>query len=175
VDASGLWRARFRGGAAERFAPMATSLAVRTPLAATVSFRDRGLYVLDQVIGRDGLPVVRLLRFDALRGGGRLIGSFARPADADRIWLALDRDGTLLVQMSSERLARHAIFRIEVDPVRTPRVWWLPGAGTLAYPLMVDPHGYVLYRRARGALRPARTAALALRTSTWSQLANPFL
>ncbi|HTE51356.1 MAG TPA: hypothetical protein VK698_10855, partial [Kofleriaceae bacterium] len=48
---------------------MATTLPVGTPLAAAVSFRDRGLYVLDQV-ERDRKQTIRLLRYDALRGGG---------------------------------------------------------------------------------------------------------
>ncbi len=173
VQNGGIARAAITGGRLGGWAPMATSLAIGGPLAATASFRDRGLYVLDQVT-RDGRPVVRLLRFDALRGGGVELGWFARPADLDGLWLELDADGQLLVVMSSDRLARNAVFRIRVDGGALAAVWWRSGSGSLAYPVLVDSHGYVFYLRGERSLRVARTRALSMRSCGLSQLATPF-
>ncbi|HEY8141810.1 MAG TPA: hypothetical protein VIG06_04035 [Kofleriaceae bacterium] len=173
VDGGGIARARIDGGRVEPWAPMATSLAIGIPLAATVSFRDRGLYVLDEVMGREG-RVVRLLRFDALRGGGVELGSFAQPEEVDALWLELDRDGRLLVVMSSERRARHAVFRIDAGGRGGLQVWRLAGDGDLAFPLQVDTHGYVFYRRAERGLAVTRVPALSLEPSDLSRLGHPF-
>jgi hypothetical protein len=173
VGAGEIARAHIAGGRAGTWAPLATSVAIGTPLAATVSFRDHGLYVIDQIT-RDGRAVMRLLRFDALRGGGAELGSFAPPADLDALWLELDRDGQLLVVMSSDRRVRHSVFRVETGSSRAPRVLWQPGAGALAYPLQVDTHGYVRYLRSDRGIRVARTTALAPRSSSLAQMSSPF-
>jgi hypothetical protein len=173
IDGGGIARARITAERVEPWAPMATSLAIGTPLAATVSFRDRGLYLLDQVVTRDGHAVVRLLRFDALRGGGVELGSFARPADLDALWLELDGDGQLMVVMSSDRLARHAVFRIAVGGGAL-QVSGLRGSGSLPYPVLVDTHGYVFYRRAERGLAVTRVPALSLEPSDLSRLGRPF-
>lgn len=173
VDAGGLARARLVGDRVDPWAPMATSLAIGTPLAATVSFRDRGLYVLDEVLRHEG-TVVRLLRFDALRGGGVELGSFAPPEEVDALWLELDRDGRLLVVMSSEQRARHAVFRIDAGGRGGLQVWRLVGEGDLAFPVQVDTHGYVFYRRAERGLAVTRVPALSLEPSDLSRLGRPF-
>ena len=170
---AGIWRAPIEDGRVRPWVPMVTALPVGTPLAATVSFRDHGLYVLDQV-ERDHQPIVRLLRFDAVRGGGVELGSFARSADADAIWLELDRDGRLLVVMSSVRRARHAVFRIEVEDAAVRQVSWLQGDRALAYPVLVDTHGYAFFTRGGDQIAGARVAALSLRSCALSQLASPF-
>jgi hypothetical protein len=169
----GIWRSRIHDRRADPWVPMVATLAPGTPRAATVSFRDRGLYVLDEVV-RDRQPVVRLLRYDALRGGGVELAAFDRPADCDRMWLELDRDGRLLVVMSSERRLRHAVFRLEVEAGAPPRVSWLRGEGALATSLLVDSHGYALFTRRGEAIDVARSAALSLESCPLARMATPF-
>lgn len=170
---AGIWRSRIHDRRADPWTPMVTTVAPGTPLAATVSFRDSGLYVLDEVV-RERQPVVRLLRYDSLRGGGVELGAFARPADVDRMWLELDRDGQLLVVMSSERRLRHAVFRLEVEAGAPPRASWLRGEGALAASLLVDSHGYAIFTRRGEAIDVARSAALSLETCPLARMAAPF-
>jgi hypothetical protein len=120
------------------------TIAVGEPLAATVSFVDRGLYVLDE-IAEQNQPVARLLRFDALTGGGKVLATWPRSRLFDKLWLTLDRDGSLLVIASSEALMQHAVARIRVERGEPSVARVLTHPGQLAWPIVVDRDDYVFF------------------------------
>lgn len=114
------------------------------PLAATVSFVDRGLYVLDEIAAQ-GQRVARLLRFDALTGGGTVLGAWPRSDLFDKLWLTLDREGSVLLIASSEALMEHTVARIRVDRSEPSVKRVLTHPGRLAWPVVVDRDDYVFF------------------------------
>ncbi len=114
-------------------------------LAATYSYRDRHLWVLDDYkVG--AFRRARLVRIDPATGQSEQIGAWPRaiwPRDGvfDKHWLMLDSDGNVLFVASSEWVKEHAVVRIaldgspHVDGIRlAPRALLLPPA--------VDSEGY---------------------------------
>jgi hypothetical protein len=136
------------------------AIAVGEPLAATVSFVDRGLYVLD-AITEQGQPVARLLHFDALAGGGKVLATWPRSNLFDKLWLTLDRDGSLLVVASSEALMQHAVARIRVESGEPSATRVLTHPGQLAWPVVVDRDEYVFFTQTmEGTIQAHRLEAL---------------
>jgi hypothetical protein len=79
-------------------------------LAATVSYRDGSLWVLDQ----NG-SLARLLRIDPLGRRVHVVWSGARAANTDGQWLSLDQGGDVLLS-SSTLAGQHSVLRITSQP-----------------------------------------------------------
>ncbi len=98
-------------------------------LAATWSYRDHRLWLLDErLVG--GSKVARLVRIDVYRGVVTPVGEWPRKSAFQRQWLWLDRDGVVLLAATSEN--HHAIARFEVPP--------LAPHGTIAIAIAIDAH-----------------------------------
>ncbi len=100
----------FSGLEANRWELLATGgYQPRHVLAATYSFASDRLYVLD-----DKDDEARLTAIDPTGGAVAALGSWPRHPGWDRHFLAVDRDGGLLVASSSSTKKKHAILRIDV-------------------------------------------------------------
>ncbi|MCC6648039.1 MAG: hypothetical protein IT374_21035 [Polyangiaceae bacterium] len=121
------------------------------------------LWILDER-GSHWAKRARLWLVDAESGAATKAGEWPRLGWFDEQWLALDRDGAVLLSTSSERLRVHVIFRVDAgaqggltaSPVRVES-GWLTAAPS------VDVAGYgLLVRHRRGAL-PVPVSAETLR------------
>jgi hypothetical protein len=133
VEAPGPWRAVDLGG-----------FEVGTVLAATWSYVDHRLWVLDEVLD-GGISTARLYRVEPYDGRVRLVGPWPRLGDYDRHWLVLDRDGQVLVVASSEALKGHAVVRLEAtafQPTAALRASCKLRPKALALAPFADPWGY---------------------------------
>ena len=72
------------------------------------------------------------------------------------------------------RQNRKPLRRIQLRAWPASAVSWRSGSGALAYPVLVDTHGYVFYLRGARSLGVSRVRALAMRSCSLSQLATPF-
>ena len=131
---------------------LAPSYALGTVLAATYSFTDRSLYVLDQ----PNIFVVRLLRIHALSGETEKLAEW-QPLPFERHSLSSDLDGRVLLLLSDED--GHALFRIGLESGAWAAEKLLQSRGDAVHPVVVDEHGYVVYVRAR-TLSGTRYASL---------------
>ena len=122
--------------------------APETVTAATYSYRDHNLWVLDQ-LDSGPIPRARLTRIDPVSGKHTIVGTWPRLRLGhkwvfDKHWLVLDQDGSVLLVASSSMINRHVIVRINVDG-DTPQVGGVRIAPhALAGPPAVDPAGYSL-------------------------------
>ncbi len=126
--------------------------ALGTVLAATYSFTDRSLYVLDQ----PNRFAVRLLRVHALSGETEKLAEW-QPLPFEQTSLSTDVDGRVLFLLSSED--EHALFRIGLKEGAWVAEELLQGRGDAVHPVVVDEDGYVVYVRAR-TLSGTRYASL---------------
>lgn len=136
----------------------------QTVLAATVATADGMLWVLDEYRLFGWLRVARLVRIDTLSGKHELVWQGPRLGIFDRHWLAVDRDGQVLLFGSSQRLRKHVTVRFEADPFvlgsAKPRLMRFDGGDLLGQPL-VDAHGYqFVTRRGRKRLDVQRIESL---------------
>lgn len=143
-------------------------------IAATYSYRDHNLWVLDQH-RHGGLLLARLVSIDPSTGHHTLVGAWPRVRLLgdwvyDRRWLVVDRDGSLLVVASSSRLRNHAIVRI--DLADTPTVDGVRLApGLLGAAPAVDAGGYSLVIERRNKLpKLKRLERLITRPGRWQDL-----
>jgi len=136
-----VWFARI-GAASWEFLPV--GVRPERVLAATYSFRDDSLYVLDET--EAGL---RRLWTQHLRDQtSTLLGSWTVHAEWDRHWLVSDMDGAILLASSSGASKRHAVARIEPMADGTYAMAGIERGGrALALAPVVDAGGYALLVR----------------------------
>lgn len=150
---------------------------VRDVLAATYSYRTRSLYVLDRhhtsCVGRVDVDAcemgcreddveTRLTRFDAFTGRGEVLATFDAESFLRNDWLGLDLQGNVLLSLSNEDARHHSIVRYNVDDGSFDLLE--QGPGSLAFPVLVDTNGYVIYTKLQsGELRGARAVSLTAR------------
>lgn len=133
VDASTWTRIPTRGYTPER------------ALAATFSYRDNRLWILDDRPGPGNSRRARLVRLDTQSGNVDIIGEWPRTNVARRFWLLLDQDSesVLLVATRSTGLGTIvARFNVGESGARLEGLWTAP-LRTVAPPV-VDMAGYTL-------------------------------
>ncbi len=116
-------------GAGEWMAVALQDFTLGDVLAATWSYRDHRLWVLDERVVK-GDKVARLVRIDVYRGVVTTVGEWKRTSSFDRQWLFLDRDGVVLLAATSKN--HHAIARFAVPP--------LVAHGTIGVRMAIDSH-----------------------------------
>jgi hypothetical protein len=158
-----VWRSA--RGAPNAWSRLPTSVALGDVIAATISFADGGLYVLDQ-IAEGGRTTARLLRFDVRRGASEVIGSWPRSGAYDMLALGLDGDGALVFSASSSEKDEHAIIRL--DPSRRTPGSLMRGSGALTRPIAVDAGAYRVHGTQRGVAFTSRVHSLGDEPATWS-------
>jgi len=105
--------------------------------AATFSFRGRQLWVLDQKSGR-----TRLLRLDPMTSTSTVFASWPSRGTATKWFLALDRDGSILVSATSPAPAISVTARVALDrPIPAITLVHVE-KGELRGALLVDSHAY---------------------------------
>lgn len=148
--------------------------ALGVPLAATYSASERALYVIDEVRHVPwSARWARLVRVDAVTGTVTELGRWLRLGVFGAPRLVADRDGSLLIAASSDRLKRFVIVR--VDPARRRVVDVVFGASRLVAGPLLDETGYLLARVERdGALRYDHRAQLTGSTGSWADIGQCF-
>jgi hypothetical protein len=135
-----------RGVGSEAQLEAARSFDVGHVLAATWSYLDHRLWVLDDVPGdSEGASVARLYRVEPYLGAVQLVGAWRRDPARDRVFLVLDRDGAVLLVTSSTAGAVHSVVRLEATPYapQTPlRISLTHSPGALVLPPFADAAGY---------------------------------
>lgn len=114
---------------------------IDTLLAATYSFADGKLYVLDHSTA-SGADVARLQRYDMRAGRLELLGSWTRASYFTRHALLVDTDGTVLLVSSNASLS--VVGRLAVDGTGFAYASQVDvnKPGNLAFDPVVDPGGY---------------------------------
>ncbi len=110
-------------------------------LAATYSPLDRQLWILDE-LSSGGRKQARLMRVVPGTGAVEVLGRWPRLGVFDKLWLVVDRNGTVLLAASSDKVNKHVIIHIqnEASPPRVDRTYAANRA--LALPPLVDGLGY---------------------------------
>jgi hypothetical protein len=160
-DASGkdlhdLWVLSLEGGVHQ----LQTSIELGKVTAATYSYTDRSLYVLDE-LKKGHATHARLLRIDAMTGSASVIGTWPTFHFLKRQWLVADRDGGLLVVGTRKAWPKATtIVRIDVQTAQVTNV--MVGSRPLAVPPIVDRAGYGLLweNRKGGGISYERRASL---------------
>jgi hypothetical protein len=80
-------------------------------LAATYSYLEGRLWILDEVVKHPHKTVARLVTLDPLTGEMNVVGEWPRLTHFDAHWLLLDKDGSVLLAASSRKLRLHAVLR----------------------------------------------------------------
>ncbi|NUP09113.1 MAG: hypothetical protein HOW73_23940 [Polyangiaceae bacterium] len=143
AQARDIWRREVRGTGGWQQVPL-TGVTLETVLAATYSFRDAKLWVLDE-----SRTVRRLLRIDPLSGKTTIVGSWARSSAFNKQWLVLDLEGDVVLASSSESAFGIARFRSAgLNPTIAPTVVNLEqGARRLMLPPAIDAKGNSIVTR----------------------------
>jgi hypothetical protein len=167
-----LWRANLD---AEGWQRIPVSRALGKVLAATMTYLDGHVYVIDEV-GDGWLRTRRLLRVEPVGGSVEVLAAWPSLDVFDRYWLTLDQSGDLLLAGSSRLLRMHKLYRLSVEASGPVLSGFLFGQGELMAPVLADEHGLVFYRRGSGgAMSPQRRAATYLPCSTnWTTLKDLF-
>ncbi len=84
-------------------------------LAATYSYRDDHLWILDEVREGTHLPMARLTRVHAGTGVAEVVGTWPRLKLFESHWMMLDRDGAVLLFASSSHTRAHWVFKLNPD------------------------------------------------------------
>lgn len=139
-------------------------------LAATYSFATDKLYILDE----DVTSEARLASIDAASGAAAVLGAWPRHPGWDMQWLAVDRDGAILLASSNTATQQGVITRIDVAAPGGPQV---SGRFTeqkaLVMPPLVDGSGYTLVLRKvpqSADVEPRRFLALPLVAASFMDL-----
>lgn len=140
------------------------SYAPETVLAATHSFADNSLWVLDErVSGRK--RIARLVRLNLEEGRAEVVYEGTRRMLYDSFWLAPDVDGNVLLFASNSKLYSHATVKIAFEPfvaksARARAIRFGIGSSLAGAPL-VDAKGYQLATKTLlGNLAMHRASAL---------------
>ncbi len=132
-------------------------------LAATYSPRDRQLWILDEVAGAHGLRHARLARLKPGTGHFEILGTWLRIGLFDKLWLVVDRDGTVLLVASSNKIQKHVV--VHIDNAAQPHVDNIyVGQHPLALPLLVDWEGYAFARQVNPRKMPVTLRGKSLGT-----------
>ncbi|MCS6898592.1 MAG: hypothetical protein RMJ98_18215, partial [Myxococcales bacterium] len=143
-------------------------------LAATYSFRDDRLWVLDEVQGPPGWKRVRLVRIHPQSGEFEQLGQWPRIGLFNRHWLGVDRDGQVLLTASSDTAKKYLVIRLDnrAPQVKPSSVRF--GQGVLALRPLVDQDGYSFVLRETKKNRPPtkteRSKTLGGIPAAWSHL-----
>lgn len=135
-------------------------------LAATVASADAALWVLDEV-GGGLVKKARLARVDPTSGRHEVVWQGPRLRFFDDFYLAVDRDGQVLLFGSSNKINKHFTVRFEANPFElgTARPVLIRFEhGQLAGEPLVDAAGY-LYVTERGKKRRLHVTQLAQLTA----------
>jgi hypothetical protein len=143
-----IWYSALGGG----WDPIATpDFAVGEALAATYSYADERLWVLDHAPDASGKEQVRLTRIDPVRRVAETVAMWERQRSGDRYWLDVDGDGGLLLTITSEVSNRSKIVRIDAQ---TLLVLIRGVTGALLEGPVVSDDGYdFAFRRRDGSIR----------------------
>jgi hypothetical protein len=170
------WRGT--GAGTWRRVPLAGDYRPERVMAATYSYVDSRLWVLDERM-QGNAPFARLVRIDPQTGHHELLGTWPRPRGwfqnqlFEDHWLVLDRDGGVLFVASSGKLGRHAAVRIALRDGESPHVEGIRLAnGKLAGAPVVDVDGYSFLIKAGNSKPPRieRMSDLPLWPGTWNNL-----
>jgi hypothetical protein len=143
-------------------------------LAATYSFRDDRLWVLDEVQGPFGLKRIRLVRIHPQSGEFEQLGQWPRVGLFNRHWLGVDKDGQVLLTASSDTAKKYLVIRLDnrAPQVKPSSVRF--GQGALALRPLVDQDGYSFVLRETKKNRPPtkteRSKTLGGIPAGWSHL-----
>ena len=134
-------------------------------LAATYSFADQGLWVLDQFTDSDHEPRLRLSLLDPHGGFASQLATW-RPSEGFHRWFfSIDRDGSILLTRATER--RYVTVRLRTERTSLPRahITSIFGQeGTLLMAPVVDDNNYAfLTRHPESGIRLRREPTLASR------------
>ena len=111
-----------------------------TLLAATYSFIDGKLWILDSIPKNANKLVVRLSTVDPMTGKTALVGQWPRLKHYDAHWLLVDHDGSVLLVASSQKLRRHSVFRLKTTG--SGALLLRTASGFLPWAPVVDLAGY---------------------------------
>jgi hypothetical protein len=147
---------------------------VNRVLAATYSFRDDRLWILDEVKGPGGLKRARLVRLDPRTGEFEQIGQWLRLGLFNQHWLVVDKDGQVLLAASSDVARKHLVIRLDNRAPQVKPTAIRLGQGALAYRPMVDQEGYSFVKRQTKKNKPPtvteRSKTLGGIPAAWSHL-----
>ncbi len=110
--------------------------------AATLSFLDRRLLIVDRVREQRGAERARILRVDPVASTSQVLFT-TRARHGDRLaFLSVDRDGSVLLAVSNLRSKKTKLVRLDIsgNAFRVSRVH--VGRGVLTRPVIVDEHAY---------------------------------
>jgi hypothetical protein len=136
-------------------------------IAATYSYRDRHLWILDEVDTDHHLALSRLTRVNSGTGEAEVLRTWPRLKRFEKHWLVLDRDGGVLLFASSAHTQAYWVFKL--DPDDGTLVGMRRSKGMLAARPFVDPGGYSLLWQRRASDRPVvvRKTDLDLVPAAW--------
>lgn len=144
-------------------------------VAATFSPQDGKLWAIDeQRAPQRPLVVRRLVSIDPGTGQGNVVGTFIVPDLFDGHWLRIDRDGALLLAVSSSTRAQHAIVRLDTSTQPPTVLGVYVGKDSLVEGPVVDMAGYWLMTRhgPNQVEQVRRVAELPATSERWLHLAR---
>ena len=110
-------------------------------ITATWSPRDGNLWVLDEV-GAATNARARLSTVQPGTGIVEVLGEWPKTGKFDRHWLMLDRDSSVLLAASSEKVNKHVVLRLTRSGGELQVTNAFAGQHALALPPLVDAEGY---------------------------------
>ena len=117
-------------------------------LAATYSYGEGSLWILDEVAGsKPWVKLARLVLLDPTTGEGTILAEWPRLGFFNQHWLRADRDGSMLVFASSSLFNHHAIARVSTSNRSLEVLGLAFRPKALALPPVVDMDGYWLITR----------------------------
>ena len=141
AGAGEVWRRDVRSTAGwQRVVLGATALG--TVKAATYTYGDGAMWVLDEVRGALGLRFARLVRVGLDGSGAKVMASWPKLGVYDTHWLLVDRDGGLVLVASSTKTLSHAVAKLSTSGGGLHVAALRFAQGGLAVPPMIDRNGY---------------------------------
>jgi hypothetical protein len=144
----------------------------RHVLAATYSFADHTLWVLDSSKKGAG-GQISLTRLDPITGEKHTIGTWPKLGLFDQHWLLIDRDQGVLLVASSSLLHQHVVLKLQAKGNGASLEGVRMAPHSLAFAPVVDEAGYWFVVRKPGAKTPVlveRLETLDLKRGPWSKL-----
>jgi len=174
--AGDIWYADTETLSVWRKVPLSADIAPKRVLAATYSYADGRLWFLDEAPLSKNLRKARLVRVDPHTGAGDVVAEWPRLKVFDRHWLALDRDGALLLVASSSKMNHHVIVRLDTHGATFAVEGIRKANGRLLSAPVVDADGYsfVLDKLGNQPVRTLRLRGLEAKPGHWNDLAGCF-